>query len=228
MTEKLGAKKKQHLQKVKKELASIHPETIPASLQCCITQVLVHNPVISPSGMVYQRDQIERWLANHDLDPFRSPLKKQDLVSFPELNFYRETFEKQRSKYYAKKECLLDFARNADCHSNKLPQIFICSESKQPLKKAFITARGDLIDSTVLEKNSTLNALEFSEFNQYLNFYWSVQAKKSGNTLAASPSTHDSQVSYSIVNFLQTLFFSPSISAEEEKTTSEHKNNPPH
>jgi hypothetical protein len=48
---------------------------------CPLSLEVMHDPVISPSGISYEREWIERWLKDHETDPTtRLPLSQEDLV----------------------------------------------------------------------------------------------------------------------------------------------------
>ena len=64
------------------ENIKIKLDEIEENLKCPITQSIMNYPVITPSGITYERSDITRWLTTNHIDPVnRRQLSNEQLVN---------------------------------------------------------------------------------------------------------------------------------------------------
>ncbi len=186
----LDAKHEKILAAARKEATACHPEKIPYSLTCPISGGLIEEPVITPGGFVYNKNDIIRWLKEgKQTDPSsREPLYESDLESFIELKLLINLFSQRRSVYMEIKNNLIQEARAivakegiATQPTQEDPPLFICPISKKKIQEPVITPKGTIYDKQSLimrdyrdendQKLDKENCLYFKEFHEQLKTF---------------------------------------------------------
>lgn len=206
--------KETYLQQVEKDLQTNHPDNIPDRLLCFFSQDVIKDPVITNNDRVYSNQAIRRWLKNHNEDPFRTPLTEHDLHPFPELELLIERFKLSRRNFNKTKMKLQTEASQVDEDTRTIPELFKCSITGELMNKAFITADGQLVDESQLEHIHPVQAVEFTTFNEYLNYYLDNHIpQKQSTTPEATPTTPHS--------FLSSIYSFFGMTDEENKSDRE-------
>lgn len=218
LLDRLELKKRERLADAMHAAHTAHPEDSPAPLICSISFGLLHDPIITPQGHVYERTIILKALESKLQDPVtRTPLTPELLVSFTELKLAIGIFRTRQERYRQTKETLITAAREAAHHiiaNSPVPNIFICPIKKQIIVKACITPDGQVFDqdslTSYLESHQhqtpegkplkIADCREFPAFNTQIRlFHEYVQSaqKAPANPQQAATSTSSNQSVFS-------------------------------
>lgn len=153
----------------------------PNSLLCPISQALIKTPLVTPSGYIYEKSNIIKWLSNksNPRDPLTNcPLAIAELKPIPEFQKALTTYTDRLTNFQKIKKNIMQEAR-AQHYSQgaDYPEIFLDPIVKKPIDSAVITESGIVYDKkTVIPdskdtKPSDKTTYKFSSLSSQIKRY---------------------------------------------------------
>lgn len=184
--EAVNEAKTNYLEALYTEIAQ-NPESITTSrMYCARSNTLIKQAVITPTGHVFEREEIKAYLKAHTFLVLPSNFKRQlyarDFYSFSKLSDEIKIITEQKTRFARAKALYIARAVNAlRARSIRLlsspPEIFICPLSKKLIRNPVLTPEGQLFERSAIElyykKNDqcsrSAQLIEFKEFKEHLN-----------------------------------------------------------